>query len=308
MTSKRRLFRNGVVAALTAAALVAAVGIGASGAVPHVPTSPPVPLFGTPMDAAASDAFAARTLALAPIPSGASSWTGSPPAPLQEPMSVGVSGLVDVDELFEMTPLAEPLSTYVLAHLPPGAKITTSGYGSGPNGSSAEFVVSLPTSGPNESLALLVYTTTPVGSEEVVRVDAEVVWVPNRPAGEDIPTPVTATLTGFRTVSAAFGAVGPVTVALDPQQSARLARLVNALPLGPESFCAEDAEVFSISFVVQNASGGSYQVTGSLCGRAVRLTVDGAARPLLSDAGCSLFDAVRALLPSSAAGSRGAGC
>lgn len=299
LMSRRRLLRDGLSAALAVMALVASIGVGAAS---HA--SPPTGVRDGPPASQGAQAFAREVLGIAPVPAGATVWRGAPPTALASVLSVGVEPLTDLHELYAVT--VPPSAAGIVARLPSGAAVTTSWNGSGPEGGSTGFVVSVPTAGPNQYLAQLVYSTLSGGAADVLRIDAEVVWVADRPSSETIPSSVRAVLTGFRTISAASGAAGPLSVNLDPTQSARLSAIVDALPLGATAICAEDAELYAIHF--QAGSGATYTVTGSVCGRAVRLSIDGHAQPLLSDRACSLLDAVRSLLPPSAAGSRGPFC
>lgn len=244
---------------------------------------------------------------MAPIPPGASAWTAALPPLLAAPAtSVGIRGLIDIHQVY-LVPF-QLSQRAVTGQLPPGAKVTTSGSGGGPQGSDTSFVVAMPTLGPHEYLAQIVYTMTTVGVRELLRVDAQVVWVPSRPAAEAIPTPVTADVTGFNLISLASLAGAPVhsiTVRLGPGQSGRLAAVVDSLPRGAGVLCMEDAETYSITFLP--LSGASpVTVTGHLCGSAVDISVGGRSWPTLHDGRCLLLRAVSAVLPRSAAGTHNA--
>jgi hypothetical protein len=155
--------------------------------------APSVPaLTSTAPDSTASAAgeqFAAQVLASAPIPPGADEWSAPPPAVLSGPsQTIGVSGLIDLDELYLVGESSgppgsgNPTLSYVLTHLPLGSSVMGGVGGGGPDGSWEGFVVSLPTSGANEYLAQLLYATTETaGGYYVLRIDAQVVWVPDRP-------------------------------------------------------------------------------------------------------------------------------
>jgi hypothetical protein len=262
--------------------------------------------------ASSGSQFAAQVLASAPIPPGARPWAAAPPAALDAPMlSVGVSGLIDVHALYVVGEPAglsdtDPLDSWVLAHRPAGAMIQSTGSSSGPDGDATGFVLSLPTSGPNESLAQLIYeTTASTGGDYVLRIDAEVVWVPDRSGTEAIPTPVGAQLTGFATLSAANPSSGPVTVQLGEAAGARIAAAVNALPLAPGTFCMEDSLLFIITFQPPPFSfNPSYSVSEDLCGSTVYVSAGATHLPALSDTGCSLRRLVASLLPAAAVGTR----
>jgi hypothetical protein len=263
---------------------------------------------------AAGEQFAAQVLASAPLPPGAQEWTATPPAVLATPMqSIGVSGLIDIHELYLVDEpaspaLSNPLNGYVRAHLPAGSKEMGGGSMFGPSGDATGFFLSLPTSGPSQSLAMLLYATTATsGGQYVLRVDAQVVWVPDRSSSEAIPPPAGAQLTGFATLSAANPSSGPVSVQLGEADSARLAAAVNALPLAPGTFCMEDSLLFTITFQPPPfSSSPSYSVSEDLCGATVYVSVGATHLPALSDTGCSLGHLVAGLLPARAAGTRSA--
>ena len=213
---------------------------------PSVPAATSTAPDYTP--SAAGEQFAAQVLASAPLPPGAQAWTAPPPAVLATPMqSIGVSGLIDIHELYLVDEpagpaLSDPLNGYVRAHVPAGSKEMGGGSMSGPSGDATGFFLSLPTSGPSQSLAMLLYATTATtGGQYVLRVDAQVVWVPDRSSSDAIPPPAGAQLTGFATLSAANPSSGPVSLQLGEADSARLAAAVNALPLAPGTFCMEDS-------------------------------------------------------------------
>jgi len=137
----------------------------------------------------------------------------------------------------------------------------------GPSGDATGFFLSLPTSGPSQSLAMLLYATTATsGGQYALRVDAQVVWVPDRSSSEAIPPPAGAQLTGFATLSAANPSSGPVSVQLGEADSARLAAAVNALPLAPghSAWKTPSSSPSPSSLPLQLQP--SYSVSEDLCG------------------------------------------
>ena len=261
---------------------------------------------------ASGEQFAAQVLDSAPIPPGAQAWPAPPPAERDSGPGVGISGLIDLDELFLVGEPATsdgsgPLGRYVFGHLPAGSRYAGGNSGGGPQGMTSGFSASLPVSGPNHYWAQLLYESTnaPDGGY-VLRVDAEVVWVPDRSGAETIPPPAGAQLTGYTTLSLMNPSSGPVTVVLGETAGARLAAAVNALPLSPETFCAEDALLFTITFRPPAlAASPAYSVSEDLCGSTVYVSVGATHLPALSDTGCSLRRLVAGLLPAQAAGTRG---
>jgi len=260
---------------------------------------------------ASGEQFAIQVLDSAPIPPGAQAWTAPPPADLESVQTVGISGLIDLHELYLVGEPATPdrsgsLDGYVFAHLPPGSSLATGNSGGGPQGMTTGFSASLPTSGPNQYWAQLLYESTDAPSGGyVLRVDAEVVWVPDRSGTDAIPPPAGAELTGYTTLSLMNPSSGPVTVELGEAAGARLAAAVNALPLSPETFCAEDALLFTITFQPPAFNAGpAYSVSEDLCGSTVYVSVGATHLPSLSDTGCSLLRLVDGLLPAQATGTR----
>ena len=292
------------------AVIVVAGCVMALAALPAVLTSsaPPgasqVTASGEPAAAPASaDQLAVLVLNSAPIPPGAQLWTAPPPSILDwPPESQGVGGLTDVDALY----LAGGISDrWVLARVPRGARETDSGTVFSPSGDVQDFTVSLPTSGPNEYSAQLVYSTTETAGGLLLRIDAQVVWVPDRSGTERIPVPAGAELTGYTTLSAANPSSGAVSVQLGEADSSRLATAVNALPLAPQVACAEDSLLFTITFEPPAfSSHPGYSVSEDLCGSTVYLIAGATRLPALSDTGCSLRRLVVSLLPAAATGTR----
>ncbi|MGD1035396.1 MAG: hypothetical protein ABR977_13330 [Candidatus Dormibacteria bacterium] len=260
---------------------------------------------------ASGEQFAIQVLDSAPIPPGAQVWTAPAPGDLDAVTSVAISGLIDLHELYRVGDPATPdrsgaLDSYVFAHLPAGSSSAGGDSGNGPQGATSGFFVSLPLSGPHQYWAQLLYETTAApGGGYVLRIDAEVVWVPDRSGAEAIPPPAGAELTGYTTLSLMNPSSGPVTVELGQAAGARLAAAVNALPLSPETFCAEDALLFTISFQSPALSAGrAYSVSEDLCGSTVYVSAGGTQLPSLSDTACSLRRLVAGLLPVAATGTR----
>jgi len=178
--------------------------------------------------------FSLRVLKEATVPPGARSthkvlcrWLSYPGS------SVAISDLTDLHKLYLVPKSPDEVESYVEAHLRHGAKVTSSGNGSSPQCTEEDVEVSLPTSGDNEYLAQLVYTIAPVGTGSELRIDAETVWVPNRPAGEVAPAGRVMEVTGFSKTTAAFGSSGPVTVRVSNSQASTIRKVFNTLPRAP---------------------------------------------------------------------------
>ena len=249
--------------------------------------------------------FALRVLKEATIPPDARSthkvlcgWLAHPTS------SVGIGDLTDLHKLYLVATSPNEVENYVAAHLRHGAKVTSSGNGSSPQCTEADVEVSLPTSGNNEYLAELVYSVAPVGTGSELRIDAQTVWVPNRPAGEVAPTGRVMEVTGFSQSSAAEGSSGPVTVRVDNPQAATIRRLFNALPRGPRVLCMEDSVLFEITILTKAGLPPFFTADGYECGDTIAVTEHQETLPSLYDRNCSLLRAVGKLLPPKARSTR----
>ena len=277
---------------LVACSVLVVVGVGvgviAAGSVPVGATSP--------------ELFAHTVLGQASIPPGArstskvvSTWLASP---LETP---GVGGLINVHRLYLVDESPAFVESYIEAHLPRGAKVTSTGNASSPTGTASGVVVSLPISGPNEYLAQLAYDLAPIGgtSDTELRVDAQTVWLPSRSAGELAPGGGVVEVTGFSQTSPAGASSGPVTVRLDSTQARRLRAVLDALPLGPPAEgCHENSLLYRIIFRPAAGAASSFEADGWACPAAVVVTEHGRKMAPLHDTDCSLLHAVVDVLPA----------
>jgi hypothetical protein len=218
--------------------------------------------------------------------------------------SVAISDLTDLHRLYLVAKSPDEVETYVAAHLRNGAKVTSTGNGSGPQCTDEDVEVSLPTSGNNEYFAQLVYTVAPVGTGSEVRIDAQTVWVPNRPAGEVAPAGRVMEVTGFSQSSAMEGSSGPVTVPLDNPRAARIRSVFNTLPRAPRVLCTEDSVLFEITIRSKAGLRPFFTASGYECGDTVAVTEHEETFPSLYDRNCSLLRVVAKLLPPKAKATR----
>jgi len=215
------------------------------------------------------------------------------------PVRPGVSDLIDLHRLYMVDSTPDLVQSDIEAKLPKGADVISHGYLGGPPGSASDFEVSVPTSGPNEYLAELAYEMAPVGTNDTeLRVDAQTVWLPDRPAGELAPDGNVVDVTWFSRVGYDEGSSGPVTTRLSNGQATALRRVLNALPLGPSpTVCMEDALLYKIVFHPTRASASSFEADGWTCS-GVLVTSHGRKLAPLSDAHCSLLRTVIDLIPA----------
>lgn len=222
---------------------------------------------------------------------------------------VGIAPVTDVHRCVTLASEPALVQAYLRRHLARGA--TLSSIGSGAGYGAVQFFVSeaLSIDNPHAYLAHLVYTAAPAArGTTVLRIDAQVVWVPLRPASERLSSFGTATLTGYRQLSLATAPRGPVSEALGRVALAHLATLANSLPEGPSHLtCMEDTTLYRLQVRTRHATE---LLVGHQCGAEVALSVDGRRLAPLSDRHCALLKAVQQLLPIAARASRqaSAGC
>jgi hypothetical protein len=93
---------------------------------------------------------------------------------------------------------------------------------------------------------------------------------------------------------------GPVSVALRGESAARIDQLINGLQVTKLALvCAEEAQLYQITFTVVAGAKRGLDVTGYQCGGLVVITSKGKTLSR-TDRNCTLLSAVRRLLPASA--------
>jgi len=258
---------------------------------------------------AAATTFAQQVLDAAVLPPGARVTHNFASDLLKRPFETPlVASLVDLYLLYAVDELPNSVKVFLTSHLPPGASVSTIGTAGDPHGSVDGFTVSMPTSGPNANYAALVYEVAAYGQNATeFRVDAQVIWVANRPREETVPAGGIVEVTGFAQTPLMNRSSGPVTVQLTGAQAAALRFVADSLPLGPDSVCAEDALLYRIDFRPSPGSPAPFEMNGYECGYSVQVSRNGQALAPLNDAGCMLLNEVIGLLPAgSAAGTRSA--
>ena len=260
------------------------------------PSSTTYALVSLPTSA---DAFAQRVLAQAPIPPGARATAAVHSDFLKEPFeTVGADGLIDVSRIYVIDELPGAVLSYVTTHLPQGARTTGTTTLGSRTAEAYGIAVSMPTSGANENYAELLYTVAAdrAGSSEF-RVDAQVIWVPNRSADELAPAGVTVEVTGFSQTSVMNESSGPVTIKLTSAQADALRTVANSMPLAPLPSCMEDSLLYKVDFHPSASPNQSFELDGYECVATVLVTSNGKALSPLNDAGCHLLATVVSLLP-----------
>jgi hypothetical protein len=304
----------GWLAILGATAVLAGCGSARAGSPAQAVAAAPGPAHGTPQQRA--DADAASTLAaFIPPPHAVRSgrlpvsWLAQPPA---EPLS---PDLVIRSGWWRVAGQPKAVLAWLQAHRPPGFSSDGTGtIGTIPTGSRrapaaapppvdarmwyAEFALpDVPGVLLNRVLSVAVASDGP--GQTAIRVDAEAVWVPAKPAAELIP--VSARVV---TIRPAAGDVPPATAdhqvtVTDRSQVARIAAAVNALPVYPRYGWVECGPGPGTGMVLTfraTAGGPALAVVTAyqeLCPE-VHVTVRGETMPVLAGAG-TLFQRVMAI-------------
>ena len=211
----------------------------------------------------------------------------------------GISGTHDAHRFYLLDESMEALESYLEAHVPQDA--TQVGNGSEDDSFgvwSVSLSYDLPVSGPHDYLAELSYLSVDTGSGAELRVDAQVVWEPNRPADERALRNGVVEVTAYSKASLMAGSSGPVTFTVTGARARSLLRALNALPLGPRAFCLENALLFKLVIRRAESSPPELEADGWYCTAAVDVSEHGRAKPDLTDRSCSLLRAVVRVLPA----------
>ena len=232
--------------------------------------------------------FALRVLREAGIPPHARLTTKDVSGALGQVFETpGVAGLIDVHRFYLVDELAGTVESYVEAHLPKGARWTTStGFGTAPTGGKWLTQSRCRSPVPHDYLPSLPTASNRSARRQTeIRVDSQTVWEPSRSGGELAPAGGIVEVTGFSEVSI-FGSSGPVTARLDNTQTETLRAVLNALPLAPSaSGCHEDALLYRITFRPRAGAASSFEADGWACPRVVVVTEHGRNMAPLSDGG-----------------------
>jgi hypothetical protein len=221
------------VTALAGCALLAVVGCGTTHAtqvgVTKSVASPPAAGTTSPRSRAVADA--AAILASFAVPPGARRLSGAPEGVLkQPPMLPGTPDLVDDVSWWQAPGVPQAVLGWERAHLP--RRFSASGSGSASNGLAWDDFSLPPVPGVLNSRELVVEVTSS-GGQTVVRVDAQVTWLPAKPATERIPSAArVVTITAIPGLDATGRTPAPVTIT-DATVVRRIASLIDGLPVFP---------------------------------------------------------------------------
>jgi hypothetical protein len=245
-------------------------------------------------------AFARSVLAEAPVPPDSTPTKPVPrlERPLEEP---GVFGLIDLHRFYGVRLPPAKVTGWLLAHLPPAAKLSATSTFLGPDGGGSGFVVQLFEKSPHAYLAELAYSIIAHRGGSLLRLDAYSVWLAPLPAFERVPKDAVAKVIGYTEVSLLRPASGAVSVVLTASASARLVDTVDSLPASAHVTCKEDAASYQL---VLDTPGRRYVLRGRQCARTVEVSLNGHVLQPLHDAACRLARLVAGLVPARAVATR----
>ena len=263
-------------------------------------------LSSTPIS---GDTYALQVLGEAPIPTGARATDVVHSDFLKEPFqSIRANGLIDIHRIYVIDQQPGAVESYITSHLPKGATLAGTGTLGSPTGVANGIEISMPTSGPNENYAELIYEVVSAANQSAeFRVDAQVIWVNDRSADELAPSDAAVEVTGFSQTSLANLSSGPVTINLTQAQADSIRAAANSLPLSPQPVCMEDSLLYRVNFRPSAFPNQTFELDGYECAATVLVSSNGKALSPLNDAGCHLLAEVVSLFPKGQAdGTRGA--
>jgi hypothetical protein len=259
---------------------------------PSPPSSPNTPARPAQTPRQRAEADAAAILAAFAVPPGASKLSAAPSAgqgvlknPFQQPMD---PDLVDDASWWQAPGTPGQVLAWETAHL--SHRFSAGQSGSGQDGQVVYWAdgFTLPAiTGVLDSRTLLVEAIAAGGGKTDLRVDAQVTWIPARPASELVPSAARAvTLSLLPNLNSGAKPPGPATIT-KPDQVRALAALINGLPEFPPavySCPAGFAGELVLTFRARPAGPALAVVTVELSGcQGVDVTIGGKPQPRLGD-------------------------
>ena len=225
------------------------------------------------------------------LPPGSASTTIGRGSALAAPSAAPVTkGLTDIFRAYKVGRSASAVVAYETAHLPRGASLEGAGRGCIHKALSYVVLLSVPVKGSHEYSAALAIGVAPLGSRSsLLRIDAQVLWVPSRSAAEKAQAGSVLQLTIFRSDQTG----GNVTVSLGGEQERKVTALLNSLPLGARSECAESDPLYQLQYT---SSRSSFLATGYGCGGTVTVTGNGKQAAPLHDGNLGLVSLINGFL------------
>jgi hypothetical protein len=223
------------VTALAGCALLAAAGCGTThatqvGVTETVAPPPAAAAAASPRSRAVADA--AAILASFAVPPGARRLSGAPEGVFkQPPMLPGTPDLVGDVSWWQAPGAPEAVLGWEQAHLP--RRFSASGSGSATDGLAWDDFSLPPVPGVLNSRQLSVEVASSGSGQTAVRVDAQVSWLPAKPATERIPSAARlVTITAIPGIDSRGRQPAPVTIT-DASVVSRIASLIDGLPVFP---------------------------------------------------------------------------
>jgi hypothetical protein len=168
--------------------------------------------------------------------------------------------LVTMHRFFVVPGSPTSVEAFIAAHVPKGGVEGGEAFSGALLTNSTNF----PANGPHIYLRELGYTIAAKNSSSTwLRIDSAILWVPSRTASQVVPSAVSATATGYKSVNL-DGSVGPTTHDVSGRQLSDLLGVINSLPLGPQNDCVEDPIGFTLKMTLKDY--GTVEVDSGFCG------------------------------------------
>jgi hypothetical protein len=208
----------------------------------------------------------------APLPAGAQRLGHGIPG-LSEPFDTGSPNDLDRTRFFAAPSPVTAVLAYVRADVPHGMTEDSSGSSGGSNASAVKSVTFV-----TPTKLYLSYSVTQRGSGSAIRVDAQTIWVPNRPSWTVVPGSVTsAEVTVVRkALNKNQGGAPTVRGTFTGDAARQLAAAINALPsAAPEGMHSCPAILVAASdVIVFHSPTGVLRISreGGICAFDARIT------------------------------------
>jgi hypothetical protein len=231
-------------------AVIALAGCGTAHAPAASTVTASTAAAGTPKQRAEADA--AALLASFVPPPGATRLPRAPDIPggyLKTPItSLGDSYQVDGTTFWQAPGAPQAVLNWEIAHISRRFSLGDADFGTAGTASDRSFELP-PVPGVLTSRDLVVEVASLGDGRTGIRVDAEVGWQPSRPAGDQVPSTARAVTIGEETtMQTGPGLPSPVTIT-DPVVVAKVAALVNGMPISPFNGIAMSCPAASGSFL-----------------------------------------------------------
>lgn len=265
-------------------------------------TSGPKPIAVTLLPPVGA-AWSSEVFAAAAVPPGARATSEAVPT-LRAPGQSLSDRQIDVHRLYLVPGTRASVATYIQLHLPPGGSANQGDtIQTDPVSYDAEFIpVTMPASGPNEDAATLLYAFAGDGpGVQELRIDAETVSVPDRPAPSEAAPSGRVVVMGYGESSLSGGTSHPISVTLTGERARQMRSAFDRLGLAQPPDCMEYLASFKIQFFTKGSSSPALTASGDFCaGDQVAVETGARTGVSLSDPHCLLLGEVVSSLPARA--------